>query len=90
MQSPPKITTETEAWANTFNVKHTGHVTSSDTFNAFKIDPNTGEISTTVQINYEEATFYTLTVVATDSIYGVGALSSSAIVTVMVRDINLA
>ena len=56
----------------------------TDTFNAFKIDPNSGQISTTVQINYEEATFYTLTVIATDSNYGLVALSSSALVIVMV------
>ena len=56
----------------------------SDTFSAFAVDPISGVITTTVEINYEDATFYTLLVRAYDSNGGAGAKSSTAVVTVMV------
>uniref|UniRef100_A0A8C4SW14 Protocadherin-16 n=1 Tax=Erpetoichthys calabaricus TaxID=27687 RepID=A0A8C4SW14_ERPCA len=59
------------------------HGTHSDWF---KIDPNTGIITTTTEIDYETDPWPRITVIATDG--GQPALSSTAIINIIVQDIN--
>ncbi|XP_039600852.1 protocadherin-16-like isoform X2 [Polypterus senegalus] len=59
------------------------HGTHSDWF---KIDPNTGIITTATEIDYETDPWPRITVIATDG--GQPALSSTAIINIIVQDIN--
>lgn len=94
-ESAPAVTTVTTVNATdkddpaTYNYGTvTYSITDGNTESQFAVHSTSGVITTTAQLDYEKTAFYTLYVRAMDSNGGLGAKSSTAVVTVNVGPIN--